>query len=412
MEHMQQTTSPESRQNTARIRSRIKLTWEGVFWLLLAAVLLTQGWYRNIGLLAFLAFFLFALFLLQAAYILWWRRGLRRMQVVRRLPETIFANESFFVELELENPGRRQLALRIEDCCDEGELRWYVPVLQGGKKIVLRQRTMLRQRGRHRWSAIRISTGFPFGLLRRVVIVESQTERIVYPAVGQINMSHLESVLELSPPQSLHARPWHRPLPGAEFEFHGLREYRSGDSPRYVHWRSSARAGKLLVREMEPPNTDQVVIVLDAWRPSTREAQGDGPDIYRPLEDAICLAATVIEAVNREPGRQVVLVIWDSQLSYSVAQTGTSHFWSLLKNLALVRGASDLFPTNWTSYLPSPWARSATVWVTSRPDTSVVSNSLSSVTWLANVHDPSVLSWYNPPQGRPLACLSSREYTV
>lgn len=49
---------------------------------------------------------------------------------------------------------------------------------------------------------------------------------------------------------------------GSGLEPRGVREYASGDSMRYVHWRSSARAGKLLVKEFETGSFGSMGFVL------------------------------------------------------------------------------------------------------------------------------------------------------
>ncbi|MCS7014947.1 MAG: DUF58 domain-containing protein [Gemmatales bacterium] len=388
-------------------RSRIRPTWEGMFWFLLAAVLLTQGWYRNIGLLAFLAFFLFGLLVLQGIYIVCWRRGLRYLRVIRRLPATIFAGTPCFVEVELENPNGRQLALRLEDRCDEGQLRWYIPLLRRREKRVLRQAIVLGKRGCHQWKEVRVGTGFPLGLLRRELIVPQKEERIVYPALGQVNLAHLDWMLQVQSQRLAGVRPWHRPWPGAEFEFHGLREYRSGDSPRYVHWRSSARVGKLLVREMEPPATEQVLVVLDAWRPVSQEPAKKSAQLYGPLEAAVSLAASLLVAFNRDPGRQVGLVVFDGQLNIATAQTGTSQIGSLLESLALVQGYSEGPALRWTEQMPSELLRLPVIWITSRSSSQVASDILSTVALIISGQDISALTWYSPPKTQGAASHSA-----
>ena len=45
--------------------------------------------------------------------------------------------------------------------------------------------------------------------------------------------------------------------------FHALRDYVLGDEPRSVHWRSSARAGKLVVRQQVSAASTGTTIVLD-----------------------------------------------------------------------------------------------------------------------------------------------------
>ena len=58
---------------------------------------------------------------------------------------------------------------------------------------------------------------------------------------------------------------------GSGTELFGVREYRSGDPLRRIHWRSTARRGELIVREYEPPGIQSLGIFCDPV-PPTREA--------------------------------------------------------------------------------------------------------------------------------------------
>src|SRR5262245_19404586 len=53
------------------------------------------------------------------------------------------------------------------------------------------------------------------------------------------------------------------PRAGAGTELFGVREYSPGDSLRRIHWRSTARKGRLVVREFEPPGAPSLAIFLD-----------------------------------------------------------------------------------------------------------------------------------------------------
>ena len=55
-------------------------------------------------------------------------------------------------------------------------------------------------------------------------------------------------------------------------EYHGLRDYRPGDSPRWIHWRTSARRGELMVKEFEQQNEQELAILIDPWLPRTKVA--------------------------------------------------------------------------------------------------------------------------------------------
>ncbi len=49
----------------------------------------------------------------------------------------------------------------------------------------------------------------------------------------------------------------------AGFDFHSVREYEQGESLRRVHWPTSARRAKLMVKELEDTSHDGVVVLLD-----------------------------------------------------------------------------------------------------------------------------------------------------
>lgn len=75
---------------------------------------------------------------------------------------------------------------------------------------------------------------------------------------------------------------------GDSSEFVSLREYRPGDPPRRVHWRSAARAGELLVREYHDEYFVRHALVLDTFVPAGAE----------PLfEEAVSVAASYACAV-------------------------------------------------------------------------------------------------------------------
>jgi uncharacterized protein (DUF58 family) len=84
---------------------------------------------------------------------------------------------------------------------------------------------------------------------------------------------------------------------------HGVREHRDGESLRSVHWATSARTGKLMVRETEDPGRDDLTVVLDL------DAAGDaGPAGRSSLDDAVRAAAALVQAEVAR-GRHVGLVL-------------------------------------------------------------------------------------------------------
>jgi uncharacterized protein (DUF58 family) len=60
---------------------------------------------------------------------------------------------------------------------------------------------------------------------------------------------------------------------GEGTEFHQLREYRQGDSPRAIDWKATARSGRLISREYEEEKDQRVLLLIDCGR---RMASKDG----------------------------------------------------------------------------------------------------------------------------------------
>src|SRR5690606_29025177 len=65
-------------------------------------------------------------------------------------------------------------------------------------------------------------------------------------------------------------------------------EYRPGDSLRHVHWMSTARRGRMMVKELEIEPSGNVWVVLDL---DQRVQQGSGP--MGTLEHGIVVAASL-----------------------------------------------------------------------------------------------------------------------
>jgi uncharacterized protein (DUF58 family) len=101
---------------------------------------------------------------------------------------------------------------------------------------------------------VRLATRFPFGLFLKASRVMLDREVLVLPAVHPISP---EALLRLAGAGTAAAR-----RRGRGHDLYNLRAYRAGDDPRLIHWRSSAKADTLLVREMEAETTEDTRLVL------------------------------------------------------------------------------------------------------------------------------------------------------
>lgn len=122
-------------------------------------------------------------------------------------------------------------------------------------------RTPCRQRGRFRLGPVTIATGDPFGIFIFHRRIPNSTESIViYPATFDLP-SFSPPMGALSGGDAMQRRTHHVTTNVA-----GTREYVPGDSFNRIHWRSSARAERLIVKEFELDPTSDVWIFLDMER--------------------------------------------------------------------------------------------------------------------------------------------------
>jgi len=102
------------------------------------------------------------------------------------------------------------------------------------------------------------------------------------------------------------------PVRGQGTEFDSLREYVSGDDPRSIDWRASARRSDIAVRTWRPERDRQLLLVLDTGRTSAARVGNE------PRLDAAIDAALLLTAVARHAGDRVALIAHDRSLRAAV----------------------------------------------------------------------------------------------
>lgn len=115
------------------------------------------------------------------------------------------------------------------------------------------------QRGRYRIGPLLVRSLDPFGLARNDMAFVSTTEIAVTPRVFE-----LAGLDAGSSGTSAEARSTRAGLVGQDDVL--VREYRRGDDVRRVHWRSTARAGELMVRREEQSWQSSVRLLVDNRR--------------------------------------------------------------------------------------------------------------------------------------------------
>lgn len=113
-------------------------------------------------------------------------------------------------------------------------------------------------RGRYVVEQARATVDDPFGLARMDVELDARGSLLVYPRLVPLDRLFSESGAHAQDGRRLLLR---RP---SGFDLHSVREYEQGESLRKVHWKSTARRGQLMVKELEDAPRDEIAVILDA----------------------------------------------------------------------------------------------------------------------------------------------------
>jgi uncharacterized protein (DUF58 family) len=142
----------------------------------------------------------------------------------------------------------------------------------------------LSHRGYYEFGPMFLSSSYPLGLGQRGVLVGDSERLLVVPRIGRLTHSWIRDQQDAA---MLVQR--QRSRQGTfDDEFHRLREYRTGDNPRRIHWRTSARQNELIVKEFHQDREYDLNVVLDLWQPNA-----PSPEDLERVELAVSFCASV-----------------------------------------------------------------------------------------------------------------------
>mgnify|MGYP001164516223 CR=1 FL=1 len=181
------------------------------------------------------------------------------------------------------------------------------------------------RRGWFEFAPLRLRTRAPAGLF-------AADRRVAAPGAGVLIFPEYR-VLERFPlldRRPATQDPYARVGPGSEFL--GVREYRPGDAPRHVHWRTTARAGRLVVREFAEETRPGLAIALDVRASSVIGGEADNT-----LERAIKVAATLVHYAD---AHALSVEVFAESVAWP-APPGPLSRWAALSYLARVPGDGE-----------------------------------------------------------------------
>lgn len=154
---------------------------------------------------------------------------------------------------------RRHLGSRLDLPVGEAVASFTVPGLAPAQSMTEPFHVPTGRRGVVRIGPAQSVQGDPFALTGRETFWTGTKELYVHPRTVSLPGRQTGFIHDLEGHASAH-------ISAADMNFHALRPYAPGDDRRHVHWRSTARAGQLMVRQFEESRMSRVVVALDTGR--------------------------------------------------------------------------------------------------------------------------------------------------
>jgi uncharacterized protein (DUF58 family) len=252
--------------------------------------------------------------------------SVRPLRVVRQLPRSAIAGQPAWIRYRVRHAERRAAAcaVTIREAGQAGAA--FLPLLRPGELATVTAEYVFDRRGVYLLERITLATRFPFGLFLKERDVRQPAELVVWPRTDRTvrPVRHAGGRAPRGEPvKALQA--------GMERgSFRGLRPYRSGDDPRDVHWRSTARAGEPIIREYDRVGEGDLWLCLD----------GRGTNGGSREEAAVEIAAALARAAAAAGARFGFLA---GELRIEPA-TGQRQLERVLDGLAVVSFGPDAAP--------------------------------------------------------------------
>jgi len=266
------------------------------------------------------------------------RLSLRAVTCERWVPERLTEGEEAEVRWQIRNRSwLPRFLIQVQDRLPEwlevvpgSQAHCLIPMLRGNEPLEHRYRVRATLRGQHRIGPMELAALDAFDLFPARTVGAEATATLIYPATVPLREA-------AGPEGGRDGRPARQraTVSPAGLDFYSTREYQPGDDLRRIHWRTTARWGKLSVLEFEQSGSSQWTLVLDV---DPRVQAGRGRE--STLEYEVKLAASVARA-QLERGQAVGLVAWGREAIDLPLASGADRLTPMLEALALVQADGE-----------------------------------------------------------------------
>jgi Protein of unknown function DUF58 len=143
----------------------------------------------------------------------------------------------------------------------------------------------------------------PLGMLRRTQNWSNSVDLYVHPQTVHLSNDHTGFIRDIEGVTT-------QDLSSNDVSFHALRDYQPGDDRRSIHWRTTARTGRLMVRQFEETRRAHLLVIL----PTCLDDYSSSAD----FESAISIGGSLARHAFAE-GRQVSIFTTSGNLAFTTS---------------------------------------------------------------------------------------------
>jgi uncharacterized protein (DUF58 family) len=250
------------------------------------------------------------------------------MKIRRNEPVVVGRDVAFYSEITLVNQGAQPIKGDVRDVLPSAAIPDYCPfpvALAPGGSLTRPTRLRIPERGRYEFGPIWLRLAGPRQLVEVQKVFDCRGTVKVFPEgfVSKAGLSEDQRAQLLMLDKLTRVR-----QSGAGTEFECLSEYRLGDDPRRIDWRTTARIGHPIVRRYQVERHRDLIVLIDCGR-----LMGASTDIGSKLDCAIDSALMLAEVALRYGDRCGIGIFDDRVRGFRTPVSGVSSIRTLAESI-------------------------------------------------------------------------------
>ena len=201
----------------------------------------------------------------------------------------------------------------------------HLTLMRPGQELDLPASWRVETRGRYQLTGLVLSTRFPFGLFEKSANMTQPGELWVFPAPLPAQGWRGVITARLGEVPSGRA--------GLGEDFFELRDWRDGEDRRAVHWKGSARRGKLVTRQFEEFKQQAVEVTLLSH---TGRDEEPSPEECERFEQGLGMLTGLLLELGAQ-GWRLGLRVGGQQRAVAVGEADAQRIEGMLRQLSVVR---------------------------------------------------------------------------